>query len=88
MCGRVSGQEICLHATRGRSENYADISSYVKRGQSDGRKPLCALPNTIGPMESKKFGVAVAIVQGIAYAMRQIKVDTLVDILCNVRVSY
>ena len=37
MCGRVSGQEICLHATRGRSENYADILSYVKRGQSDGR---------------------------------------------------
>ena len=51
-------------------------------------KLLGALPNTIGAMESKKFGVAVAIVQGIACAMRQIKVDTLVDILCDVRVSY
>ena len=49
---------------------------------------LSALANTIGPMESKKFGVAVAIVQGIAYAMGQIKVDTFVDILCDVRVSY
>lgn len=51
-------------------------------------KLLGALPNTLGPMESKKFGVAVAIVQGIAYAMGQIKVDTLVDILGDVRVSY
>ena len=33
----AGGQEICLHATRGRSKNNADISSYVKRGQSDGR---------------------------------------------------
>lgn len=30
---------------------------------------LGPLANTIGLMESKKFGVAVAIVQGIAYAM-------------------
>ena len=45
---------------------------------------LGALANTIAPMESKKFCVAVAIVQGIAYAMRQIKVHTLVDILCDV----
>ena len=51
-------------------------------------KLLGALPNTLGLMESKKFGVAVAIVQGIAYAMGQIKVDTLVDILCDVRVRY
>lgn len=48
---------------------------------------LGALPKTIGPMKSKKFGVAVAIVQGNAYAMGQIKVDTLVDILCDVRLA-
>ena len=46
---------------------------------------LGALANTIAPMEIKKFGVAVAIVQGIAYAMGQIKVDTLVDIVCDVQ---
>ena len=46
---------------------------------------LGALANTIAPMKSKKFGVAVAIVQGIFYAMGQIKVDTLVDILCVVQ---
>ena len=49
---------------------------------------LGALANTIGAMKSKKFGVAVAIVQGIAYAMGHIKVHTLADILCDVRVSY
>ena len=36
---------------------------------------LGALANTPATMKSKKFCVAVAIVQGIAYAMRQIKAD-------------
>ena len=46
---------------------------------------LGSLANTIAPMDSKKFGVEVAIVQGIAYAMGQIKVHTLVHILCDVQ---
>ena len=35
--------------------------------------------------KTNKFGVAVAIVQGIAYAIGQIKADTLVDILGDVQ---
>ncbi|MCG8407848.1 MAG: hypothetical protein MI923_21825 [Phycisphaerales bacterium] len=45
---------------------------------------LSALANTLAAMESKKFCVAVAIVQGIAYAMDQIKADRL-DILGDVQ---
>ena len=45
---------------------------------------LGALANTQATMQSKKFCVAVAIVQGIAYPMGQIKADKL-DILGDVQ---
>ena len=46
---------------------------------------LDALANTVGEMAKKKnFCVTVANVEGIAYAMGQLKADTLVDILGDV----
>lgn len=46
---------------------------------------LGALANTLAEMETKKFAVTVAIVEGIAYAMRQLKANTHVDILGDVQ---
>ena len=45
---------------------------------------LDALANTVGEMQKKKFCVTVVNVEGIAYAMGQLKADTLVDILGDV----
>ena len=50
-----------------------------------GERLLSALANTLAEMKTMKFGVAVAIVEGIAYAMGQIKADTLVDIVGDVQ---
>lgn len=46
---------------------------------------LAALANTLAETKTKKFAVTVAIVEGIAYAMRQLKANTLVDILGDVQ---
>lgn len=48
---------------------------------------LGALANTAAAMETKNCAVTVAIVEGIAYAMRQLKANILVDILVMCRLS-
>lgn len=46
---------------------------------------LGGLANTLAEMQTKKFTVTVDILESIAYAMRQLKANTLVDILGDVQ---
>lgn len=46
---------------------------------------LGALADTLAEMETRKFAVTVAIVEDIAYAIQQLKANTLVDILGDVQ---
>ena len=50
----------------------------------DAEALLKALTYTVAEMEPKKFGNALADVEGIAYTIRQLKADTLVDTLGHV----
>jgi len=45
---------------------------------------LHALTHTLAEMETEKFGDTVADVEGIAYTIRQLKADTLVETLSDV----